>query len=958
MIKHAFVVALVAVVGCGDNSDVDLPPAPTDSALSRAIDVDEDGTITLDASATDPEGEALTFSASSPAHGTLTGEGPSYSYAPDANYHGDDTVLVSISDGPNVVRIEFRIEVASIADAPVAADLTADTNEDQGVAIALSIEDVDSDTFTYEIVAAPEHGVLTGVAPDLTYTPALHYDGADSFTYRASDGEVDSNVATVTITVADVLTCGDGVVEAKEQCDDGNADDTDACLSNCMTATCGDGVTQTGVEACDDGNGVDTDACLSTCAVAACGDGVTQAGVEACDDGNDVDTDGCLSSCALAACGDGVTQAGVEACDDGNDVDTDGCLTTCVLPTCGDGFTRAGVEACDDGNADNTDACLSTCAAATCGDGFTRAGVEQCDDANASNTDACLSTCAAATCGDGFTRTGVEACDDANLDDSDACLSSCAAATCGDGITYAGVEQCDDGNVDSTDACTDTCTAAACGDGFIQPSNNEQCEDGDSDTTDECVLCQAAVCGDGWTQAGVEACDDGNTVDTDFCTGACALAACGDGFVQPGEACDDGNTTPLDGCSAVCDTEPVCGDGDITHTEECDDSNTDDDDGCGHSCLVERCGDELVQFSLGEECDDGNLAAGDGCDAACQAEPFVTTPPVLVSDVLACTTSVANAARKIALDGSGVIYVVMQCGSDAYVSVSTNRGTSFSLPASLSGDLPNAPVTVSQVAITTGAGGIVYAAMILNTGEVYLRISENHGATWSQTAVGTSTSPGSGLSLRAFNDDIYVGFAASGGVGVAHNHARGVGSFELAPVAMSIAYFDVLLDVLTGDVIVAADTPGFHVRVSSDNASTFAAEVNPAGQQYYSDWAAGGGSIFSVGINLGASGSSNQIYVIDAATLTSVGVPGLPVVTTPQSRSVSADSIGNAFVASTLNGGGVQLDRLPAGTTTFDAPRLLDASGSSPISAPLPGDQGAAVVYTVGTQVFATIQTY
>jgi cysteine-rich repeat protein len=42
---------------------------------------------------------------------------------------------------------------------------------------------------------------------------------------------------------------------------------------------------------------------------ATCGDGVVQAGVEACDDGNAVDTDGCLSICALATCGDGVVQA-------------------------------------------------------------------------------------------------------------------------------------------------------------------------------------------------------------------------------------------------------------------------------------------------------------------------------------------------------------------------------------------------------------------------------------------------------------------------------------------------------------------------------------------------------------------------------------------------------------------------------------------------------------------------
>jgi cysteine-rich repeat protein len=62
----------------------------------------------------------------------------------------------------------------------------------------------------------------------------------------------------------------------------------------------------------------------------ACGDGQVAAG-EACDDGNAIETDGCLSSCAVASCGDGFTQTGVEQCDDGNLVPGDGCSATCTL---------------------------------------------------------------------------------------------------------------------------------------------------------------------------------------------------------------------------------------------------------------------------------------------------------------------------------------------------------------------------------------------------------------------------------------------------------------------------------------------------------------------------------------------------------------------------------------------------------------------------------------------------
>ncbi|HEX8939789.1 MAG TPA: cadherin-like domain-containing protein, partial [Candidatus Limnocylindrales bacterium] len=47
----------------------------------------------------------------------------------------------------------------------------------------------------------PAHGSLSGSAPNLTYTPALNYNGPDSFTFKANDGTVDSNTATVSITV-------------------------------------------------------------------------------------------------------------------------------------------------------------------------------------------------------------------------------------------------------------------------------------------------------------------------------------------------------------------------------------------------------------------------------------------------------------------------------------------------------------------------------------------------------------------------------------------------------------------------------------------------------------------------------------------------------------------------------------------------------------------------------------
>ena len=201
----------------------------------------------------------------------------------------------------------------------------------------------------------------------------------------------------------------------------------------------------------------------------ACADGILNAGEE-CDDGNLVDGDGCTRDCIIEFCGDGViNNSGTEECDDGDtnsDTEANACRTDCTLPGCGDGVIDSG-ETCDDGM--ETATCDIDCTDVSCGDGLanTTAG-EECDDANASNNDACLNDCTDAACGDGFVFTGTEDCDDGNTAGGDCCAAACLYESNGSPCDGPSAE-CTVAACDGAGACIPTPTneGGACDDGQL-----------------------------------------------------------------------------------------------------------------------------------------------------------------------------------------------------------------------------------------------------------------------------------------------------------------------------------------------------------------------------------------------------------------------------------------------------------------------------------------------------------
>ncbi len=203
----------VATVAISVTAVNDVPVAAGDAfttAEDTVLTVSAPGVLGNDS---DPDGDPLTaVLGTGPSHGSLTLNGNrSFSYTPTADFAGSDSFSYRASDGTltsNVATVTIGVTGAN--DAPTAAGEAYSTTEDTALTVAppgVLANDTDSDgnPLTAVLESVPSHGTLTlNTDGSFTYTPAADFTGSDSFTYRASDGTLNSNVATVTISVTAV----------------------------------------------------------------------------------------------------------------------------------------------------------------------------------------------------------------------------------------------------------------------------------------------------------------------------------------------------------------------------------------------------------------------------------------------------------------------------------------------------------------------------------------------------------------------------------------------------------------------------------------------------------------------------------------------------------------------------------------------------------------------------------
>lgn len=207
-------IVVVCIAGCGGGGGgsggrtpgraSNAPPVLGATAFSTKLNTDLQGQV----SATDPTGDALTFSvAVNPGSGTLVSFSPNgaFVYRPAAGFLGDDSFRVQVNDNagnsvPGTVNINVHPNRA-----PVAANdaLRADGAALANIAVLANDTDADSDPLTVTIEEGPLAGsaiVNTDSSIGISGLPG-GFKGVTRFKYRVTDSSSESAIGTAAIFV-------------------------------------------------------------------------------------------------------------------------------------------------------------------------------------------------------------------------------------------------------------------------------------------------------------------------------------------------------------------------------------------------------------------------------------------------------------------------------------------------------------------------------------------------------------------------------------------------------------------------------------------------------------------------------------------------------------------------------------------------------------------------------------
>jgi len=124
----------------------------------------------------------------------------------DSGLSSDTTYyyVLSAFDGTQESPLTAEVSGRPQDNRPVASGLSIDLLEDDSAVLTLLGEAPPGESLTYAITVPPQYGQLSGVPPQLTYTPKPNFYGTDSFTYVVNHGTLTSEPATVILNVKSV----------------------------------------------------------------------------------------------------------------------------------------------------------------------------------------------------------------------------------------------------------------------------------------------------------------------------------------------------------------------------------------------------------------------------------------------------------------------------------------------------------------------------------------------------------------------------------------------------------------------------------------------------------------------------------------------------------------------------------------------------------------------------------
>ena len=151
--------------------------------------------------ATDPNDLAVTYSVSSnPVHGSVSQVGDVFTYTPDADYLGSDSLQYTASNN-TYTSVPGTVSIAINSRVPVANEYNVSTATNTPVILAFSASDPFGETLSYTIESNPSYGSVSESNGVWTYTPNQDVIGSDSFTYKASNGTFVSEAANINISI-------------------------------------------------------------------------------------------------------------------------------------------------------------------------------------------------------------------------------------------------------------------------------------------------------------------------------------------------------------------------------------------------------------------------------------------------------------------------------------------------------------------------------------------------------------------------------------------------------------------------------------------------------------------------------------------------------------------------------------------------------------------------------------